>query len=78
MHCETTTGTLNAGAVKDLATLSPGEAPGQARQAVFQAGDGRPGPALLDLPSDLGRAECDGPSYQSPGNPPPRLTQIGG
>ena len=52
---------------KYQATLAPEEAPATVQQAVFSATDGRPGPVLLNLPSDLGVAECDGPfPVQSP------------
>lgn len=38
--------------------LRPQTAPGLIRDAVDAATGGRPGPVLLDLPSDLGQAEC--------------------
>ena len=44
--------------VKYYATLSPEEAAGCIQQAFFLATDGRPGPVLLDFPSDLGQSEC--------------------
>ena len=46
--------------VKYSGTLSPGAAPEMLREAWFRALDGRPGPVLLDLPSDLGDADCGG------------------
>jgi acetolactate synthase-1/2/3 large subunit len=42
-------------------TLEAATAPKVVRDAVFHAMDGRPGPSLMDLPSDLGRAECGAP-----------------
>jgi len=39
-------------------TLRPGTAPESVQAAVFHATDGRPGPVLLNLPSDQGAAEC--------------------
>ena len=47
--------------IKYSGTLSPDSAPGMLREATFRALDGRPGPVLLDLPSDLGAADCGGP-----------------
>ena len=41
--------------------LRPGTAAESVRNAVFQATDGRPGAALLNLPSDQGAAECGDP-----------------
>jgi len=69
-HCDHTGlfGTL----VKYQATLDPADAPTTVQQAVFSATDGRPGPVLLNLPSDLGVAECGKPlAGQSPSPTPP-------
>jgi acetolactate synthase I/II/III large subunit len=46
---------------KYRARLAPASAPQSVQEAFFQACDGRPGPVLLDLPSDFGRADCAGP-----------------
>ena len=48
------------------------------QEAVFQATDGRPGPALLNLPSDLGLAECGEPliTKAAPGASPPDNAQL--
>ena len=43
---------------KYSATLNVADAPHLLREASFLACDGRPGPVLLDLPSDLGNADC--------------------
>ena len=45
---------------KYSATLSAETAPEILREASFQASDGRPGPVLLNLPTDLGDVECGG------------------
>ena len=47
--------------VKYQSTLSADSAAATVQEAVFQATDGRPGPVLLNLPSDLARADCSGP-----------------
>jgi len=52
---------LFGGVVKYRATLNPREAPTMLQEASFQATDGRPGPVLVDLPADLGLADCAGP-----------------
>jgi len=44
--------------IKYQATLSPNDAPTCLQNAVFHATDGRPGPVLLNLPSDLGQTDC--------------------
>lgn len=48
-------------AVKYHDTLTATEAAASVQEAVFQATDGRPGPALLNLPSDMGLVECGDP-----------------
>ena len=57
--------------VKYSGTLNPEAAPGMLREASFRALDGRPGPVLLDLPSDLGAADCDGPLAPLPASVDP-------
>ena len=54
-------------------TLNPEDAPTQVQEAVFRAGTYRPGPVLLDLPSDLGAAEAGDPlpPRQKPAPPSP-------
>ena len=42
-------------------TLAPGTAATSLQNAVFHAADGRPGPVILNLPSDVAQAECSGP-----------------
>ena len=49
------------GAVKYQDTLTAAKAADSVQEAVFQATDGRPGPALLNLPSDMGLIECGDP-----------------
>lgn len=44
--------------IKYSGTLSPDNGPEMLQKAASLACDGRPGPVLLDLPSDLGDAEC--------------------
>ncbi len=53
---------------KYQATLSPAEGPDLVREAIFAATEGRPGPVLLNLPSDQGTADTD--SFR-PVDPPP-------
>lgn len=55
-HCDHTG--MFGSVVKSHATLSPEAAPLQIGSAVEKATSGRPGPVLLNLPSDLGQAEC--------------------
>ena len=43
--------------VKYQATLEPETASSTLQEAFFQANDGRPGPVLLDFPTDLGMTE---------------------
>ena len=52
--------------VKHLDTLSPECATTQVGEAFYQATDGRPGPVLLDIPSDLGMVESGGPEFSLP------------
>lgn len=47
--------------VKSHTRLAAASAPQMVQDAFNLAVDGRPGPVLLDLPSDLGRSECAGP-----------------
>ena len=56
-HCEHTG--LFKSVTKYQATLYPEDGPDQLREAVYAATAGRPGPVLLNLPSDLGTAEAD-------------------
>ncbi len=49
------------GVVKSQATLTPEDAPATLAETVFRAIDGRPGPVLLNLPSDLGGSDCGPP-----------------
>lgn len=72
-HCDHAQ--LFGAAVKYQNTLTAAEGPASVQEAVFQATDGRPGPALLNLPSDMGLVECDdpltiktSPDATSPGN----------
>ncbi len=58
-HCDHTQ--LFGTTVKYQDTLTAAEAAASVREAVFQATDGRPGPALLNLPSDMGLVECGDP-----------------
>ena len=58
-HCDHAQ--LFGAAVKYQNTLTAAEAAASVQEAVFQATDGRPGPALLNLPSDMGLAECGDP-----------------
>ena len=58
-HCDHAQ--LFGAAVKYQDTLTAAEAAASVREAVFQATDGRPGPALLNLPSDMGLVECGDP-----------------
>lgn len=51
---------------KFQASIRAETAPGMVRDAVEAATGGRPGPVLLDLPSDLGSAEC-GPALPARG-----------
>ncbi len=59
--------------VKFQDTLTPDAAAACLQEAVFHATDGRPGPVLLNLPSDLGQAECTDPlpAVSSPAPHPP-------
>jgi acetolactate synthase-1/2/3 large subunit len=63
---------------KYQATLAPEDASATVQQAVFSATDGRPGPVLLNLPSDLGTAECGDPlpSQSAPAASPPDPAQL--
>ena len=54
-HCDHAD--LFGAVTKFQATLSPAEAPDQIERAVRSATEGRPGPVLLNLPSDLGTAQ---------------------
>ena len=47
--------------IKYRVTLTPDDAPTCLQNAVFHATDGRPGPVLLNLPSDLGQTDCADP-----------------
>ena len=58
-HCDHAQ--LFGAAVKYQDTLTAAEAAASVQEAVFQATDGRPGPALLNLPSDMGPVECGDP-----------------
>ena len=58
-HCDHSR--LFGAAVKYQNTLTAAEAAASVQEAVFQATDGRPGPALLNLPSDMGLAEGGAP-----------------
>ena len=49
---------LFSGIAKYQATLTPARAATQVSEAFYYAAEGRPGPVLLDMPSDLGSAEC--------------------
>ncbi len=65
-------------AVKYQATLTAAEAAASVQEAVFQATNGRPGPALLNLPSDMGLVECGNPLIvkSTPAASPPDNTQL--
>ncbi len=68
-HCDHAT--LFGAVTKFRATLSPDAAPQQIRDAVAAAVVGRPGPVLLNLPSDLGTAEAgDFLGVGAPPSPP--------
>ncbi len=58
-HCDHAQ--LFGAAVKYQDTLTAANAAVSVQEAVFQATDGRPGPALLNLPSDMGLVECGDP-----------------
>ena len=58
-HCDHSQ--LFGAAVKYHDTLTATEAAASVQEAVFQATDGRPGPTLLNLPSDMGLVECGDP-----------------
>jgi acetolactate synthase-1/2/3 large subunit len=58
---------------KYQATLDA-HAPEKLRGAVSSATDGRPGPAILNLPSDLGQLECDPEIAPVPPKPSVRLS----
>ena len=58
-HCDHAQ--LFGAAVKCQNTLTAAEAAASVQEAVFRATDGRPGPALLNLPSDMGLVECGDP-----------------
>ena len=75
-HCDHAQ--LFGAAVKYQDTLTAAEAATSVQEAVFQATDGRPGPALLNLPSDMGLAECGDPLTikASPDASPPDSTQL--
>ena len=75
-HCDHAQ--LFGAAVKYQDTLTATEAAASVQEAVFQATDGRPGPALLNLPSDMGLAECGEPliAKAAPGASPPDNTQL--
>ena len=70
-HCDHAL--LFGAAMKYQNTLSADNTPASVQEAVFQATDGRPGPALLNLPSDQGLAECGDPlpPKSSPSAAPP-------
>ena len=75
-HCDHAQ--LFGAAVKYQDILTATEAAASVQEAVFQATDGRPGPALLNLPSDMGLAECGEPliAKAAPGASPPDNTQL--
>ena len=77
-HCDHAQ--LFGAAVKYHDTLTAAGAAASVQEAVFQATDGRPGPALLNLPSDMGLVECGDPLTikSSPGSSPPDNTQLAG
>ncbi|RKU13062.1 hypothetical protein C6502_04795 [Candidatus Poribacteria bacterium] len=58
-HCDQAQ--LFGATVKYQDTLTASEAAVSVQEAVFQATDGRPGPVLLNLPSDMGLSECGDP-----------------
>ena len=58
-HCDHAR--LFGAVVKYRDTLTAAKAAASVQEAVFQATDGRPGPALLNLPSDMGLVECGDP-----------------
>lgn len=43
---------------KYYARLNPEQAGNVIQEAAFRANDGRPGPVLVDIPSDMGQIEC--------------------
>ena len=63
-HCDHAQ--LFGAVVKYQDTLNAANAAALVQEAMFQATDGRPGPALLNLPSDMGLVECgESLDYQS-------------
>ena len=58
-HCDQLS--LFSGIERYRRTLSAENAPLAVQEATYYATQGRPGPALLNFPSDLGKAVCDPP-----------------
>ena len=58
-HCDQLS--LFSGIERYGQTLSPENAPLAVQEASYHATEGRPGPALLNFPADLGSAECGSP-----------------
>ena len=75
-HCDHAQ--LFGAVVKYHDTLNAANAAASVQEAVFQATDGRPGPALLNLPSDMGLVECGDPltTKSSPDASPPNNAQL--
>ncbi len=71
--CQCSHGKLFEAVVKSQYTLSVDTARGSLRSAFFQAFDGRPGPVLLDVPTDLATAPVPGPVLDPLEAPPPSL-----
>ena len=61
--CNCSHGKLFDSVAKSQHTVSVDTARADLRDAFFRATDGRPGPVLLDVPTDLGTASC--PRFRS-------------
>ena len=71
--CQCSHGKLFDAVVKSQHTLSVDTARESLRSAFFQAFDGRPGPVLLDVPTDLANASVPGRALDPLEAPPPAL-----
>ena len=71
--CQCSHGKLFDSVVKSEHTVSLGTARADLRDAFFQATDGRPGPVLLDVPTDLGTASVPGAALAPLEAPSPAL-----
>lgn len=71
--CQCSHGKLFDSVVKSEHTVSLDTARADLRDAFFQATDGRPGPVLLDVPTDLGTASVPGSALDPLEAPSPAL-----